>query len=111
MDGRISHETQERLQHALERLQYEPRVGERRVEERRKASLILVPVEQERRFLPDRRIEDRRKNMTSEDRPQYTPRTRQRRVGERRQSSLVLVPIAQERRKLIERRNAERRGI
>jgi len=61
VDGRISRETLERLQHALARLQREPRVAERRVGERRKSTFVLVPaVVEERRVLADRRQFDRR---------------------------------------------------
>ena len=60
MDGRISRETQERLQHALARLQSEPRVAERRMSDRRKATFVVVRVSEERRVLPDRRQFDRR---------------------------------------------------
>jgi uncharacterized membrane protein len=59
MNGK-SRETIQRLKHALERLQRDPRNGDRRVAERRVAALVLLPVGQERRSYADRRRLERR---------------------------------------------------
>ena len=60
MNGK-SRETIERLKHALSRLKRDPRTGgERRMAERRKAALVLLPAGQERRSYAERRRFERR---------------------------------------------------
>jgi hypothetical protein len=52
--------TKERLNHALARLQQEPRENERRTYERRQLSLPIEVVGQERRSIQERRAAERR---------------------------------------------------
>jgi hypothetical protein len=59
VNGR-SNETIERLKHALARLNRDPRIGERRKAERRKAALVLLPPGEERRSYAERRRFERR---------------------------------------------------
>jgi hypothetical protein len=59
VNGR-SYETVQRLKHALARLKRDPRTRERRMGERRKAALMLLPLGEERRSYADRRRYDRR---------------------------------------------------
>ena len=61
VNGNIPPETQDRLRHALARLRKEPRAGERRVFDRRRTDIVLVPPMMERRVNPDRRQFDRRR--------------------------------------------------
>ncbi|MBV8333239.1 MAG: hypothetical protein JO192_10920 [Candidatus Eremiobacteraeota bacterium] len=60
MNGKTSRETQHRLEHALARLRREPRARERRIGERRRAALVLLPAGIERRSYSDRRSAERR---------------------------------------------------
>jgi hypothetical protein len=55
-----SYETIQRLKHALARLHRDPRNGERRMFERRRAALLLLPIGSERRSYADRRRLERR---------------------------------------------------
>jgi len=61
MGNRTSPDIKARLEHALARLSNEPRVTERRERERRSLrGFAPIPVNHERRFLPERRNIERR---------------------------------------------------
>jgi hypothetical protein len=60
MGAKLTPETRERLQHALARLQQEPRARDRRVQERRVAQLPSWLLIDERRSSLDRRRAERR---------------------------------------------------
>jgi hypothetical protein len=60
MNGKAGRETRKRLEHALARLHADPRQRERRIGERRRAALVLLPMHEERRSYADRRRLDRR---------------------------------------------------